>query len=463
MKNKKVISWILYMIPIVLIFSFILLVHFPGIVNVDTTVQWNQIQTNNYSDWHPIMNTLYMKALTVISNTPQFIAFVQILIISMIVSYALTRIEKYYGIKRLYLLIVAILFALFPINFNYSVTLLKDILYSMFILLFTAFVFDILNNENWLKKWYNIVFLVIDLFVIAAFRHNGIIVVIFSLLMLAIILKEQRLRIIITAVSWIAIYVIATYSVNVILNVEKATYANKYAPISHLFADMLNNNKVIFTSDDLEILEKYVDVQKLKETYNPYNMDYSINCQNILAIKEDPKSYVKLCILKCLEYPDIFINHYLMLGEYLFSPFPFNGDSAVIGITASSNLFVYGDKYPYLAENSKIPALLPLVQKIEKRLDYGFIGGLFKRPALWMYLTILMIILAMKKHRNNKLWLILIPSISNIFSLWPAMPVPSVRYVYATMLVAWIIIPFGIFTILKKERLLLNEKREEST
>ncbi len=57
-----------------------------------------------------------MPLLTKIWNSPTIIIIVQYLIMSLIFAYTLTRLEKYYNIKQKYLIIISILFAVFPIN-----------------------------------------------------------------------------------------------------------------------------------------------------------------------------------------------------------------------------------------------------------------------------------------------------------------------------------------------------------
>ena len=61
-------SFILYSLPIMLIFTIVLLAYWPGILVSDSMVQWHQAQTGAISNWHPAYNTIYIMILTKIIN-----------------------------------------------------------------------------------------------------------------------------------------------------------------------------------------------------------------------------------------------------------------------------------------------------------------------------------------------------------------------------------------------------------
>ena len=334
-----------------------------------------------------------------------------------------------------------------PLNFNFAVTLLKDTLYSAFILLFSGLILDIINDSNFFKNWKKCLLFFINVLFISLFRHNGIIVVVLTIIFL--LFKYRKIKqIYILFFSFLIVYILLTTIGFKILKIQEGNYANKYGPISHIIARLLNKSNNYFSNEDIEILSKFVDIKKLKETYNPYNMDYSINSQNIDNIKESGNNYLKFGIKKFIEYPGEVINHYIHLTSFLYSPIPFNG-SYTVGMFTETDLWEYKNEYSYLNENSKIPSLLNILKKIETKYQTGILGVLTMRPALYMYSSMIFIYILYYIKKIKNLFLILLPFLFNTLSLAPALPVAMTRYIYSTMLVFYLILTWFLYEIYK--------------
>lgn len=445
---KKILNIMFYATPMIIIFTIVLLTFWPGVIVSDSMVQWNQVQTGNYSDWHPVYNTLYIALLSKICNNPTFVIFVQLILLSLCMAFVMTRIEKYYKVNKIYLFVFSILFALIPLNFNFAITLLKDILYSAFVLLLTGLIIDILNDTSFFKNWKKCLLLTITFLVIVLFRHNGIIVSLLSSFVLIIKYKKEKAIYIIVA-CWLIIYLLLTTVGYKILKVSKDSYINKYGPISHIMARLLNTDGVYFSDEEMNTLSEFVDVEKLKDTFDPHNMDHSINAQNIDNIRENSNKYVKFAFRKFLQYPKEVITHYITLTSFLYSPIPFK-DSYAVGMFIRTDLWEYKDMYPNIKIEPKIRALLLPLLEIEINYGYGKFADYTLRPALYMYLSIIFICIICHIKKTKSLFLILLPSLFNTLSLFPAMPIGMTRYVYSTMLVFYFVLPWFIYEIFTK-------------
>lgn len=454
---KKILNILLYTLPIFIIFTIVLLAYWPGILVSDSMVQWHQTQIKSFSDWHPAYNTIYIYLLTLIWNNPGFVLLVQCLIVSLCASFVVTRLEKHYNINKIFLFILCILFALIPLNFNFAVTLLKDTLYSAFILLLTGLIIEIINDMDFFKKISKCIFLVITLLLIALFRHNGILVVLLTMFILIIKYRKQK-TIYYILFTFFLLYLLLTKVGFKVLEVQEGNFANKYGPISHIFARLLNTEGVTLTDEELNTLSQYVDIDKLKETYNPYNMDFSINSQNISLLKEKGTDYIKFAIKVFIKHPKEVIKHYVYLTSFLYSPIPFDG-SYTVGMFIETDLWEYADQYYYLNENSKIPSLLNYLKNIEKKYQEGNLGIITMRPALYMYLSITFICILCFIKKNKTLLFLLIPSLANTLSLAPAIPVAMTRYIYSTMLVFYFIFGWFIYEIYKKIKEKIYERK----
>lgn len=443
MKNKlkSIPSIYIYALPLLSVFSVYLLAYWPGLLVSDALYQWDQVQKFSFDNWHPVFNTLFIWVLTRVINSPTFVLFVQIIIFSFAFSYALTKVEKYYKANKKFLFCLAVVFALIPLNANFSVLLLKDILYSIMILIMSAQILCIINDEKWLKKKFNIFSFSFIALIISLFRHNGIIVVLFTLICLFFFTKFKTKTLIIFGI-WIVSYLFLNTVVVSLLNVTENTYMNKYGPIAHIYGDMLNNENVHFSDKELKDLSYFVDIQKLKATYQPYLMDPSINCQNLEALKTSGNEFLIMGIKKSLEYPFVTINHYVKLTSFLYSPVRFK-DAYTIGMFVNSDLWVYKDTYPSLETNSKLPKLLLAIKIVGYIWNSKYLDTFTTRPALYIYFSIFMTIVICFILKSKKIFLFLLPSIFNILSLAISIPAHMTRYVYSSMLIFWI--AFAIF------------------
>ncbi len=393
-------SIILFSLPLLFVFGVMLLAFYPGIMSPDAMVQWNQVQTNSINNWHPAYTTLFIKLLTIVWNSPTFIIIIQDLIIAFIVSYTLTRLHKYYKVPRKYLFIISILFACNPLNFNFAVNMLKDTLFSYFLLLMLAFILDIINDKKWLTKWYNVLFLILDGLLINLFRHNGILITIMLSVIIILVFKKKKILYLV-CLSWLIFYLLLTNVGFKVLNIQDNSTANKFGPITHIFGQILNNDNITLSDNEIKELSKYADINKLKDTFHSYNMDFSINTQNINYIANNKLSYLKFALSVFHKYPFEIIKYYAKLDSFLYSPIPFK-DSIVAGMFNESELYLYEDTYPELKENSKILWLNKLIKKVTQTYQSGIIGILTMRPAIYMYLSIACVIYLVKVLKNKK-------------------------------------------------------------
>ncbi|MCM1053761.1 MAG: hypothetical protein NC483_07310 [Ruminococcus sp.] len=457
--REKIPKWFKYALPIFIIFTVVLLAYYPGILVSDSMVQWNETQTRVFSDWHPAYNTIYIFLLTLIWNNPFFVLLVQCFILSASIGLFFSKLEEYYHVNKIFLVIVSVLFAIIPLNFNSAVILLKDTIYSSFIILLAAEFVSLVNNKEYLTKK-NIIKIGIFLLAIALFRHNGILVVLLSLITL--IVFYHRKSVYILTASVLITYVLMTTVGFKILHIEGGNAANTYGPVSHFLAKLLNESDNNFTEKELEELSLYVDVPKLKETFNQYNMDNSINAQNIDYIKEHNVDYLKFALKKIKSNFKSFIDYYLKLDSFLYAIHPFEGQYTV-GMFYETDLWLYKDVYPELEENSKIPSLLPKLKNWTNEYQYNHFDGLAMRPAFYMYASIVMIIILSIWTKNKLLFIVILPSLFNILSLTISMPVAMTRYVYSMMLTFYAVLPLFIYELfiylkkLLKERMIKND------
>ena len=63
-------------------------------MNLDALGQWDQAQHGGFNDWHPVIYTLFIYAVTRIHNDFAFYIFVQILLFSISIGYLSIAVNK---------------------------------------------------------------------------------------------------------------------------------------------------------------------------------------------------------------------------------------------------------------------------------------------------------------------------------------------------------------------------------
>lgn len=463
-KVKKIVSkiprCIIFAFPMFVVFLVVLLAYWPGILVSDSIFQWHQAQTGDITNWHPAYNTIYIMLLSKIINNPGFVLFVQITIMSLCIGSFLGKLEKYYKVNRIYLLICSFLIGIIPLNYNSAVVLLKDSLYSALLVLVASIIIDIVNQENYFKKKSNCVRFGAACLAVTLMRHNGILVIGLLCLIMIIIWRKQRGIYIVTA-SVLVLYFLMTTVGFTVLSIREDNYANKYGPISHIYARILNEDKGRLSEEELEKLSKFVDLEKLETTYVPYNMDNSINSQKTDALRDNGGEYLKMAIKEFFESPWVFFRHYIFLDSYLYSPVCFE-NYWYVGMFVETDLWVYKDQYPQWNENSKIPELLEILKEQTLKFQEGDVGQITMWPAWYMYATLALSIVFMWVYRNKKIILISMVSYINILSLAPAMPVAMTRYVYSTILIGYLFIIWAIYMAYYAIKKLIKIKTNKS-
>ena len=99
--------------------------------------------------------------------------------------------------------------------------------------------------------------------------------------------------------------------------------------------------------------------------------------------------------------------------------------------------------------SDKMDVVIEKIKDVTRKYQNGALGIYTMRPAIYMYASIIAIIVLVVIKKNKKLILIILPSLYNTLSLIPSMPVPSTRYVYITFLTFWILVPWCVYEIVK--------------
>ena len=152
-----------------------LLAFYPGIMSYDSIDQWAQLDQFRFTNWHPAYHTILMWLITRVWYSPAAVAVFQIMFFAAVCAYTLNILYRDFEVPLPLLLGLELVVCLLPINGLMIITLWKDVSYSIYVLLATAFLLrGITSRGEWFGRGRNWVWFGLVLANIALLRHNGL-------------------------------------------------------------------------------------------------------------------------------------------------------------------------------------------------------------------------------------------------------------------------------------------------
>ena len=446
---------IIFIIPFI-IFSVYLFISSPGFLRFDTFTQLNEIATSNFGNWHPFFHTFIEMLCLKIYPNPNGIAFLQILTFStmwtIICNYF--RHDEEVGLKSLgndFILQVILTFiiSLIPINAIYSITLLKDTLFSYFLLFACFLVKVLLDKEGDVDYTFIIIFSLVMAFV-AQLRHNGLYVILIFLIILAIYLykknKSKKLYISIPALTIIFILLIA--SLNVAYEVKDDEKDTIFTKIIHMLSDYDLN--LTMENSDRDKIHEIVNETKIKEKYSIYSSDelYSASVGNIDVYNSDKLSYISLAIKYSLQNPLHFLAYVFGSSPVVWDVFHINNWKSII---YSTDMPVMKDTFyakncvtvPYyenVANNYGTDEFKSLDSFVTYFKDNYILDTFLFSPALYMFLSLVLMGVIYISTNSKDLIFVYLLNAFNILTVFVSTPIQDYRYLYPNLLLFYLFV-----------------------
>ncbi|WP_271001757.1 DUF6020 family protein [Listeria seeligeri] len=249
------------------------LAYFPAKMTFDSYFQWAMAHgVRQYSEWHPMLHTLWIQATSFIYNSPASYIFSQIVVVSLIVGYAIYTLVKM-GASKWIGLAISIGYAIYPVAMIYSATAWKDFPFAAFILLFTVLILKIVqSNGQWLKNWWHFAAFILVAFICINLRNNGIMIVVVSLVVLLIFMKNYRLIIGGVLVGTLGLNFLFGFVMTNGLHAQSNPLNQALAiPSQQIGATFYNDGD--FTPELKEYFTSILPEENWKKDYNPYTVD----------------------------------------------------------------------------------------------------------------------------------------------------------------------------------------------
>lgn len=217
-------SYKAYLLPCTILLAVYLLwwlAYYPGIMTPDSLDQWRQAISHSYSDAHPFTSSLVMSFFRAIYDTPAWISLLQVIIMSgtigLTLGYCVRR-----GVSKYIVGTLLAGFALWPVFGIYTVTIWKDILFSIFIVIASILLFIIIADKQYRNQRWPLICLAVIAALIALWRHNGIIYLLLPFILLWFAAPSIRSNTWKATAGTLVFYLVMHFGVAHMLNVRPA-------------------------------------------------------------------------------------------------------------------------------------------------------------------------------------------------------------------------------------------------
>jgi hypothetical protein len=237
----------------------------------DNEIQWKQVQTFIFNDWHPVALTLLIWLVTRLVNHYGFVFFVQISVFSIGVGYLIATLESW-GFSKKWLLISGLVIAINPYTWEIMMYVWKDITFTILLTYITIMLINIyFSNGAWFNKFSNIISFSITVALASMVRHNGIFFTVPLLILALVFYFRQSRRVLIAVLSTLLVVFLVKIPLYSALNVEfpHNTYIESVGIPMIIMGDVLVKNPDALSPETKAFLNSIATDEEWRSFYSP--------------------------------------------------------------------------------------------------------------------------------------------------------------------------------------------------
>jgi len=429
-------GWLLYALPMLVVWLIYLLAYWPGMMSADSLNQWGQALSGHFTDHHPASHTFFLWLLARIYPSPALVALVQILALGLLAGYILGFFETQ-GAPRPILWLASLVFALSPVNGTMVNTLWKDILYSTALLGFTFLAYRVgVTRGQWLEGRWNGVLLGLTGVLVSSFRHNGWPIVLATFLIMIVLYWKFWRGVAVAVVVFAAVFLFIRGPVYRFARVNtQGVYENAASSLFSLYS-------LAAEADPGSYAEGMI------QSIRPLSSDWSCDlAAQYEAVKQKDGAGQRESLLQkgvnlIIRSPNLMYYYYTCRRSFLWivwDPYGFVDNASHTRYLVDPNPYgiVHDSKLPFLRD--RVSAFVYLTSTDNQ------ISWLVWRPALYLYIFIFIIAVQVIKYRDLKLFIASAPLILQAIGFTIAFTGPNFRLQYAIYLAALLFWPL-LFT-----------------
>lgn len=467
---RRLVFWsllgIMVLCQLILLWAF-----WPGGFVGDCYYQMKQaVGISPLNDWHPVLHTLLYRAILNICPHAGALPAVQMFFFALLFTHFL-MLGYDNGVSFKFLAGLGVVFSLLPNQVISGICPIKDYSYTLALLWGVYLLVRLVLDPEILQKWWFLIAMPVDMFLIYGLRHNGIVPFIALLLLFTWItvrrFKEVKLSL--TAISLASLLLVAVYKgpVFTLLDVSLEPRMSPYTTMLCAAASCVNKDLPL-SEESSAIMEKVLPLDQWGGYYDryrghdPYYWDRGDLAAehpftpNLITAEEAFTVYLEAL----RKYPDVVIKDRLdgmdLLWDVRQPSDGFNQKSLNYVYISSSKLEGILGYFPpelrSLSDGELYRNPSPLCQMYNETLNTN--ANSLSDMLLWRsgpYVILLMVLaLFWWGNRMKSLLWASVPLLGNMAGLVLVLYHQSFRYVYAVQLIA-VALAFGTVCLRNRE------------
>ena len=271
-KVKKL--FLISFISIFLTGLLFLIVHYPGVCFYDTLIVIDSPVAA--AAQHPLFYNLAVgitfRVFNFIFNDVNISFFLtglsQLIFCSTIISFIICWFNKTFK-NKVFTIIILLYYSLLPIISNYNISLIKDSIFGVIFLLYIPLFYNLIISKGNALDSKRFLIIMTCLFLLTIFiRNNGLYVVMLTIISLLLLFKKHYKKLLII----LLISLLASKIPNLFIKQEQL-FQEKVGVMIQQIAYVIKYNEESISKDDLNYINKIMDVKLIKEKYEFYSVD----------------------------------------------------------------------------------------------------------------------------------------------------------------------------------------------
>ena len=302
------------------------LTYYPGLLTPDSLNQiMDAISLDSLNNHHSAVLNLVIRGilLAVHKFTGSYqtgvgiITCIQMLIITFVFAFSYEWIRKYIRSKVI-AVIVFLWFALYPIHHLFSVTLWKDILFSVcFLILLLCIDAAVIDEKSFFRNKKKCFLMFLCLLLLPLMRHNGITVTVVLPIYFFFRFKNFRKQVAIGFACVLLVFFGWKLILMPALHITDIAPAHVYTFMEQQIVRVLDEHRDELTEEERSELQEYFLVPEIWTLYNPRHADKVKDQFNNELFHENPFRFFTLWLKNGLKFPLAYIEAFL-LNDYGF-------------------------------------------------------------------------------------------------------------------------------------------------
>lgn len=421
----------------------------PGISSPDTEVclTTNIRNFRGMYDWHPAFYCMILKLLSCIWDTTYMIIIWQYVFWLYVMLEGLLYLRKK-NVRDEILICIALISGLNPANMIHLNTIWKDIPYTLSVLWLTIIISKLsIDFDEYKKKWYVYIELVIALLGMCLYRKNGIVPFIIVLIGLGIVLRKNTKLLVSLAISvvLVGVYKGPVYDY---FDFEEPGLKGMYIGLGQDILGVYYNGGEV-SKDTVKMINAMTFENNAEYIYNPTWAEQSTD------VYVKPGKFI-------MNYIDTFVHNPVIMTRAIIAR-----EDAIWDIYQGSNAALYAVHYTGTMDgvgdwNEYYPARIntsieqPMLEFTYNSVQTQWLNLIIWRCGVISLLTLVVICYGLLKGKIEKYYLILISGFGNILGLLLSTGWSDFRYFWPLNLVnIYVII---VVIIMNKKECLVKSK-----